>query len=139
MKKIIQKFTSLRTHHQIIVVFGILLTVVIFSRLVAVSDAATATINPAADSYTYSVSPNNNDGASAALRVDQAPTEKRTYLKFTVGNVSGSITKVTFKIYAETDAYEGYNLYTTSNNWIEKDINFKNQPALGTKVASSQG
>jgi hypothetical protein len=80
-----------------------------------------------------------NFGASTQFRVDGSPIV-RTYIRFNVQGVSGTITRVTLRVYANSSSSSGYTVYTVSNNtWTESTINYNNAPPVGNSVSSSGG
>ena len=96
-------------------------------------------VNPVADSFTSSSSPNANYGSSSALQTDGQPL-LRSYLKFQVPNTGGLITKATLKVYATFGNSAGYDIYRVSvTDWTEGSLTYANQPALGAKVGASGG
>jgi len=100
---------------------------------------ATFTFSPSADSYVDSSLADRNYGTSTQFRVDGSPIV-RTYLRFNVQGVSGTITRVTLKVYANSNSSSGYTVYAVSDNtWTETTINYNNAPALGNSAGSSNG
>jgi hypothetical protein len=62
----------------------------------------------------------------------------RSYLRFNVQGVNGTITRVTLRVYANSASSTGYNIGNVTNNtWTESTINYNNAPAMGSSVGSS--
>ena len=97
----------------------------------------TFTFVPVADSYVNETSPTSNYGTSSSLRVDGSPFV-RSYLRFNVQGLAGTITKATLRVYATSSSSVGYGASGVSDNsWGETTLNYTNAPALGPVVASS--
>ena len=95
------------------------------------------TFNPVADSYVNEGSPSMNYGGATTLRADASPTV-RSYLRFNVQGVSGSITRVTLRIFTNSSSSAGYEVRNvTDNTWTESAINFTNSPAMDGVTATS--
>jgi hypothetical protein len=97
----------------------------------------TFTFTPVADSYVNASSPTANYGTQTQLRADGSPVV-RGYLRFNVQNLTGRITRVTLRIYANSAQNLGIELRSvTDNSWTETGINFNNAPAVGGVLGSS--
>jgi hypothetical protein len=95
------------------------------------------TFTPVADAYVYESNPTTNYGSSTLLRADGSPI-MRSYLRFNVQGVSGTITRVTLRVYANSASTLGYNIGNVTNNtWTESTITYNNAPAIGSSVGSS--
>ena len=99
---------------------------------------ATQTLIPVADAYVDASNPSTNYGTSLALRVDGSPVV-RSYLRFNLAGVSGTVTNATLRLYANTGLPAGYDVYGVADNtWGETTIKDSNAPPLaGTKTGSS--
>jgi acid phosphatase type 7 len=97
-----------------------------------------ATVTPAADSYVDVSSPASNFGKQTQVRFDGSPVV-RTYLRFSVTGVTGTVTSAVLRVYANTGQTTGYDLYPVANNtWGETTITDANAPPFGaTKLGSS--
>ena len=99
--------------------------------------AVTLTFAPAADAYVYQSSPTNNYGTSNLLRADGSPI-MRSYLRFDLQGISGTVTRVTLRVYANSASSSGYDIgNVTDNTWTESTINYNNAPAIGSSVGTS--
>jgi hypothetical protein len=95
------------------------------------------TFVPVADSYVNADAPTTNYGTSTTLRVDGSPIV-RSYLRFTVQGLNGTVTKATLRIFANSASTAGVGASGVSNNtWTESTINYNNAPPLGTSLGSS--
>jgi len=62
----------------------------------------------------------------------------RSYLRFDIQGVNGTVTRVTLRVYANSASSSGYNIgNVTDNTWTESTINYNNAPVIGNPVASS--
>jgi len=99
--------------------------------------ASSVNVAPAADSYVDSTATTANLGTATQFRVDGSPVV-RSYLRFDLSSLSGSVTKATLQIYANSASSVGYAAYKTSGaNWTETAITFANAPALGASIGAS--
>jgi hypothetical protein len=90
-----------------------------------------------ADAYVYQSNPTTNYGSSTLLRADGSPI-MRSYLRFNIQGVSGTITRVTLRVFANSASSTGYNIGNVTNNtWTESTINYNNAPAIGSSIGSS--
>jgi parallel beta-helix repeat protein len=95
------------------------------------------TFTPVADAYVDQAIPTMNYGASTVLRTDASPVV-RTYLRFQVANVTGTVRSVKLRIYATSASATGFEVRrVTDNSWGETTISFSNAPAVGTVARPS--
>jgi hypothetical protein len=98
---------------------------------------STFTFNPVADAYTNEGSPGTNYGTATTLRADASPLF-RSYLRFDIQGLSGSITKVTLRIFTNSASSAGYEVRNVPDNaWGETTINHTNAPAMDGAFAGS--
>jgi hypothetical protein len=96
-----------------------------------------STFNPVADAYTNEGSATTNYGTSTTLRADATPLV-RSYLRFNVQGLSGSITRVTMRIFTNSSSSAGYEVRNVADNtWVESTINHTNAPAMDGVSAAS--
>ncbi len=108
-----------------------------FASIPSAFAATTFAYNPVADAYTDSSAPTKNNGALAQLQVDTSPIA-RSYLRFNVSRLSGTVVKATLRLYALNAQPTGYAVYRiASNTWAETTINYQNAPLLSYVVGSS--
>lgn len=97
----------------------------------------TFTFVPIADAYVYQTNPTTNYGSSNLLRADASPL-MRSYLRFNIQGVTGTITRVTLRLYANSASSAGYQIGNVTNNtWTETTINYNNAPAIGSSNGTS--
>jgi len=103
------------------------------------SGGGSNTFTPLADAYVDSSAPTTNHGASTSLRVDGSPTV-RSYLKFTLTGLSGTVTNATLRVYANSSQSVGYDAYSVADNsWTETGITYSNAPPLAASKTGSSG
>jgi len=91
---------------------------------------------PVADAYVYSVNPATNFGLLTVLRADGSP-DMRSYLRFNLQGLSGSVSRATLRIYANSASTAGVSIWRVSDNtWTESTINYNNAPPVGTVIGS---
>ncbi len=92
---------------------------------------------PLADAYVSSRHLTRNYGGSSSLRTDASP-DVRSYLRFNVQGVTGTVTKATLRINARSSSNSGYRVHTVANNsWTEDAINYSTAPDFGDEIGSS--
>jgi hypothetical protein len=97
---------------------------------------STFTFIPVADSYVNSGSPITNYGTATTFRVDGSPIV-RSYLRFNVQGLNGTVNKVTLRIFANSASSSSLVANSVSNNtWTETTINYNNAPAIGSSIGS---
>ena len=95
------------------------------------------TFIPIADSYVSADAPTTNYGTATTLRVDGSPIV-RSYLRFTVQGLNGTVTKATLRIFANSASSSSLVASGVSNNtWTESTINYSNAPPLGTSIGTA--
>jgi hypothetical protein len=78
-----------------------------------------------------------NNGTSWKVRVDGSPLV-RSYLRFDVQGVSGTVNRVTLRLYANSSSSVGCEVRSVAdNNWGELTINYNNAPAFGGATTTS--
>jgi len=103
------------------------------------AQSATGTVakfTASADAFVDKSQPGANFGTRAAIRTDSSPVV-RSYLRFGVANLSGTVTKATLRILPKASNAGGVTVHPAGGTWGEKTITFSNAPAPGTAVASS--
>ncbi len=95
------------------------------------------TFTPVADAYVDSANPTVNHGAETQVRVDGSPVVN-SYLRFTVQGVTGTISRATLKVYANSAQTTGYTAKGVADNtWTETGLTYNNAPAIGSAIGSS--
>ncbi len=105
--------------------------------------ATSATFLPVADSYVDSGTSETNYGTNTALRVDASPTIVRSYLRFNLTGLTGTVTGATLQVWADTAHSDGYDVFGVANTtWIESgagSITYANAPPLAATKTGSSG
>jgi hypothetical protein len=95
------------------------------------------TFTAIADAYTNEGSAATNYGTATTIRADATPLV-RSYLRFNVQGLSGSITHVTLRIFTNSSSSAGYEVRNVADNtWTEGTINHTNAPAMDGVIATS--
>jgi hypothetical protein len=95
------------------------------------------TFEPVADAYVAGDFATTNYGTSAMLKADASPNFQ-SYLRFNIGDISGTVTKATLRIYTTSSSATGYQVKrVTDQTWEEGTINRTNAPSGGTLLGSS--
>lgn len=98
---------------------------------------ATYTFNPVADAYVAGDLTGTNYGRSSVLRADGSP-DYRSYLRFNIGDISGTVTRATLRLYTTSSSATGYQVKeVNSQSWEEGSINYGNAPVVGSVIGSS--
>ena len=98
---------------------------------------ASYTIKTVADAFVDSSNAAKNYGTSAKLKVDDSPVV-RSFVRFSVSGVSGTVTKAVLRLYGLSSLSGGYKVFPVADNtWVENKINNNNAPALGALLGSS--
>jgi len=107
---------------------------------------AIITLNPTDDSYVNSSSRTQNNGSATTLRLQQSSTILRSYLKFTVSGLTGTIQSATLRLRVTVASSSGGSVYSASNDyrgtttpWIESGIIFNNAPTTSGSALSTVG
>ncbi len=98
--------------------------------------SSTLTLNPVADAYVDSANATTNYGTTTTLRTDASPIQ-RSYLRFQVPTLSGSVVSATLRVYANSAVTVGYTVHSTSGSWGETTITFANAPSYGSSLGTS--
>jgi calcineurin-like phosphoesterase family protein/fibronectin type III domain protein/S-layer family protein len=99
--------------------------------------AATYTFNPVADAYVAGDFATTNYGTSAMLKADTSPSFE-SFLRFNIGDVSGTVTKATLRLYTTSSSATGYQVKrVTDQMWEEGTITDTNAPSVGSIIGSS--
>ncbi len=99
--------------------------------------ASSFTFAPVADAYTNEGSAATNYGTATTLRADATPVV-RSYLRFSVQGLSGTVTRVRLRIFTNSSSSTGYEVRNVADNtWTEATINHTNAPAVDGVTATS--
>lgn len=107
---------------------------------------STTTLTPTQDAFVKEAAPTTAYGTATNLNVQDAAKDQRTYLKFDLGGVSGSISRATLRLYANLDAPQGGTVYPVSNTyagtttpWLETGLTWAKAPALSAAPLGTLG
>jgi chitodextrinase len=103
------------------------------------SGGTSQVMTPIADAYVNSASPTTNYGSSTSLYVD-ADGVRKTYLKFDLTRLSGTVSSVTLKLYAGSSQSIGYQVDSTADtSWSESAITWNTKPPMASTNSGSSG
>ncbi|MEK6573173.1 MAG: DNRLRE domain-containing protein, partial [Chloroflexota bacterium] len=101
----------------------------------------TVTFLAVADAYVKSTSPASNYGTLDNLRVrtesGTGTVNYRSYLKFTVSGLTGTVTSAKLRLYVTDASNDGGSVYSTATTWTESDLTWNTAPLPGTLVAAA--
>src|SRR5512138_1504819 len=107
------------------------------SRSATTQNTATYTFPASADAYVSADSTTSNFGLTNTLRADSLP-DFHSYLRFNVGDLSGTVTSATLRLYTTSSSSTGYQIKRVNNQgWEEAAITYNNAPSVGSLVGSS--
>jgi hypothetical protein len=107
------------------------------SKSATTQSAATYTFDSVADAYVGADFPSTNYGLSGTLRAVSSP-EYRSYLRFVVSDISGTVTNATLRLYPTSSSATGYQIKRVADQtWEEGTITYANAPAVGALIGSS--
>jgi len=109
---------------------------VYLSAASARSASTVSKFTPTADAFVDKSQPTTNYGTKASLKTDSSPVV-RSYLRFSVANLAGAVSRATLRILPKSSNAGGATVEAVTGNWGEKTITWANAPALGATVASS--
>ncbi len=129
---------ALRTRVVLVLTCSAALVGVLVSLPNARATSAISRFTPSADAYVSQAKPNSNFGTAPILRTDGFPKLERSYLRFDITQLTGSVTKATLRLYAGSRDRLGYTVRSVvSTDWSEGGITYANAPPPGTVVATS--
>ena len=100
---------------------------------------ATLSFTSTADSYTNSARPTSNYGTQTWVRVRNAKTTHRAYLRFAVAGLDAAVQSATLRLYVVDASPQGGTVHRTSGAWTESGLNWNNAPALESTVLATAG
>src|SRR5665811_1752818 len=93
--------------------------------------------SPVADSYVDASAPTTNHGTATTIRVDGSPVV-RSFLRFNVAGLGGSVTSATLRVMPTSSQSTGYTAFSVSDNtWGEATIVNANAPPFGASLGAS--
>jgi PKD repeat protein len=88
---------------------------------------------PTADAFTSQASPTKNYGSDVNLRVRSSTSSYRSYLKFSVTGLTGTVQSVKLRLFVNDASADGGSVYPVGTGWTETgtgSITWNNAPAL---------
>ena len=93
--------------------------------------ATTHTFIPKADAFVTAEAPQANFGARPRLRTDGHPFETRSYMRFDVSTLTGSVRSAKLRLYANRTNDMGIAVRAVDDNhWTESTISYRNAPPM---------
>ena len=106
------------------------------ARSATTQSTATYAFAAVADAFVAGDTTTTNYGGSAFLKADTSPAFQ-SYLRFHVGDVSGTVTTATLRLYTTSSSAAGDQIkQVTGQGWEEGKITFANAPAVGATIGS---
>ena len=97
-----------------------------------------ATFSPVADAFVRSNYPTTNYGSNNDLRIKDASVEIKSYLKFDVQGLSGTVLAATLRLYVNDASDDGGTAYVVNDtSWAEETITWNNAPAMGSAMGNA--
>jgi hypothetical protein len=91
------------------------------------------------DAYVASNSADGNFGGATQLRIRSVAPTYRSYLKFTVSGLAGTVTSATLRLRVYDGGDQGGSVYGVSNSWTESGLTWNNAPPLSGSPLDSLG
>jgi methionine-rich copper-binding protein CopC len=103
------------------------------------SSTAAGSFPAVADALVRSSSPSGNYGSDSSLRLRAGDPEYRSFVRFQVSGLGGSVTSATLRLYVTDDSVDGGSVYGVSTSWTEGSLTWSNAPALSGTPLDSAG
>ena len=95
--------------------------------------------SPTSDSYVIETSPSTNYGTSTQIRVDGSPLV-RSFLKFSVENISGAVTNASLRVFANSNHNIGFTVHRVNDTtWTETGVVYTNAPGFDATSSGASG
>jgi hypothetical protein len=99
-----------------------------------------ANFNPSADAYTLSTSPTQNYGTASVLNIRGSSSPYyRSYLKFDVSGISGTVVSVVLRLWVSDTSVDYGQVGSVSNSWTETGITWNSQPSMPMSLFAFTG
>jgi chitodextrinase len=103
------------------------------------SGGAPITRTPVADGYVVADQPGASFGSATSLRADGSPT-LRSYLRFSVPDLPGTVTRALLRLRSSSSHAAGYRVSGVADtSWSEGSLTFAGAPALAPAPVGSSG
>ena len=103
-----------------------------------VSAIYTTTFAPTADAYVNQAQTSTNFGSAPQLFAGATPT-MRSYVKFVVPNLGGTVSRATLSVYATQDSAAGFAVRSAGNGWQEGTVVYSGSPNPSGTITASSG
>ncbi|WP_299444946.1 DNRLRE domain-containing protein [uncultured Phycicoccus sp.] len=117
-------------------VLALLAPVIVTASSQAAGAELTTVIATDADAVVDSARPTKNYGASRLLRIDGSPVV-RTYLRFSVGALSGEVVKAELLVSTKSATTSSTSVALSSAAWAERTLTYQNAPQPGASFATA--
>lgn len=105
----------------------------------AAAAQTTTTFVAVADAHISRAYPRRNFGTARELRADASPAT-RTYMRFRVTGLQGTVASATLRIYSAAPSRTGFRVRSLGTSaWAERRITWRNAPALAAQVLGASG
>jgi hypothetical protein len=98
--------------------------------------STSATFDAVADAYVGEDFPLENHGSATELRIDASPL-RRSFLRFDVSGITGSPTRATLRIFANSASSAGFDVHALSDTFDELAVTFETALTIGAVVGTS--
>jgi hypothetical protein len=100
---------------------------------------STATLVPTDDGYVSSSQPTKSFGDATGLEVDARPVQ-RSYLKFDLSSIEGTVTRAALRLTATSPSTAGFSVRKVANSsWTEKALTYAHAPAFSKTTVAAAG
>jgi hypothetical protein len=110
-----------------------------WSFTTAGSQAGPTTFVAVADALVKSSSPSTNYGSDAELRVRAPTPEYRSFVRFDVSGLQGSVGSATLRLFAVDGSTDGGQLFSAGNGWSESTLTWSNAPSISGGALGAAG
>jgi hypothetical protein len=103
----------------------------------ATATSVTSRFSPSADAYVSQTRPTANFGSANELLAGGQPKVRRSYLRFNLTSLSGTVAKATVRFYSKDTSKTGFEVRAVPDaRWDEQTITYTNAPPTGPVVAT---
>ena len=100
---------------------------------------STFTLSPDADAQVRAGTPTTNYGTTNLRSVGGATAVIESFLRFTVGGVTGSVQSAKLRLFNYNGTADGPAAYSTGNSWVESTINWNTRPLRTSGATDDKG
>jgi hypothetical protein len=114
----------------------------LYSTVTTPPPPVTTTFAASADATVTTKSPTLNFGSDGELRV-RSPGDNardyRSYLKFDVTGLEGTVDSATLRLWATDESHDGGDVHVVGDAWSESAITWDNAPSIGSPPVAAAG